>query len=179
MRSLRFGFTLMASVVVGVGVLLGAIAMMMAISTTVRSASIPAVPQPGAAAPDFELHDLNGRKVHLADYRGKPAILVFWADWCPHCREMIPEFNRMAAEGIPIVSVNLLEEPERVQRAVEMQGIEYPVALDIDGEVGRAYGVEAIPNVFLIDESGNVVHNELTSPELVKKLQSRFHSIAR
>jgi hypothetical protein len=77
------------------------------------------------------------------------------------------------------VSVNLLEEPERVRRAVNMQGILYPVALDLDGEVGRAYGVEAIPNVFLIDKSGNVVHNELTSPELVKKLQSRFHSIAR
>ena len=179
MRSVRYIFTFIASVTVGFGALLTAIALMMAISTTVRSASTSGIPEPGAIAPDITLSDLNNRPFHLSELRGKPVLLVFWADWCPDCKRMIPEFNRLYLEGVSVVGVNLMEDRDRVENAVEREPIRYPVLLDDDGEIGRIYGVEAIPNLFVIDADGRVVHHGFAAPSTIPQVQNLLRSIAR
>jgi peroxiredoxin len=179
MRSLRYTFTVLTSVAVGAGALLTAIGLMMLIATTVRSASTNGIPEAGKAAPEFALSDLNSRTFRLSQLHGKPALIVFWADWCPDCKRMIPEFNRMYLQGVPIVGINLMEDHDRVAAAVEREPIRYPVLLDTDGEIGRIYGVEAIPNVFVIDSDGRVVHHGFTSPETIPQVQNLFRSITR
>jgi hypothetical protein len=69
MRALRICLAVVGSITAGIAVFTAAIAMMMAISAVVRSASV-AVPQPGSQAADFVLQDLNGETVRLSEYRG-------------------------------------------------------------------------------------------------------------
>ena len=44
-------------------------------------------------APDFTVTDENGKEVKLSDFKGKPAVLNFWATWCYYCKEEMPDFN--------------------------------------------------------------------------------------
>ena len=177
MTSLRYCFTIIASTAVGVAAFLAAVVLMMGISRTVRSASMTDIPHVGTPAPEFVLQNLAGGTARLSDLRGKPALLVFWADWCHDCNRIVPELNRMHLEGIPVVGINLMEDRERVAKAVERQPIRYPVLLDESGEVGRAYGVEALPNVFVIDAHGKVVHHGFATPARIPEVQDLFRAI--
>ena len=69
------------------------------------------------------------------------------------------------ARGTRVIGINLLESRDRVLSAIEEKRIGYTVALDHDGAVGRKYGAEAIPNIFVIDEHGRIVDHRYTPPE--------------
>ena len=179
MRSLRYLFTIVTSVCVGSGALIAAIAMMMMISTTVRSASTNDIVASGASAPDFSLPDLNNETLKLSDFRGKPTVLLFWADWRAECARLLPKFNELSSAGVSVVSINLMEPRERVMKAMSREEIQFPILLDSDGEIGRAYGVEEVPNVFVIDANGRLLHREFATAETIPQVQNLLRSITR
>jgi peroxiredoxin len=166
-RILRLVIGISASVVAGVAVFVAAVTLLMMISASVRSAASPLPLAVGSPAPYFELPDVDGNPVRLTDFHGKPVIVVFWADWCPDCKAIVPDLNKLYAGEAAIVGINLMESKERVSSAVDEGGMLYPVLLDRDGAVGRAYGVQAIPNIFLLDGQGRLVEHRYTVPETI------------
>lgn len=117
-------------------------------------------------APDFRLHDLDGRVVMLSDFRGKTVVLNFWASWCPPCREEMPEFQELwnergedAADDLVVLAVNFLRD-DTVGAAtgfIEGQGFTFPVVFDTtSGDVAARYGVRGLPATFFIDRNGIV-----------------------
>jgi len=165
-RGVRIAFTITASVTFGIAVFVGAVVMMMSVAESVRSASITRSPEAGDTAPHFALPDLKGNVVDLTEFRGKRVVVVFWADWCPHCKEIVPDLNWLHADGIPVLAINLLESKERVAASVAESKIQYRVLLDRQGVVGRLYGAQAIPNVFVLDENGVVIEHTYGVPKL-------------
>jgi thiol-disulfide isomerase/thioredoxin len=124
------------------------------------------------AAPPFELKDLDGKPVSLADAKGKIVLLNFWATWCGPCRAEIPDLvdlQKRYADELEIIALATDEDdPDQVRRFVLQSGINYRVAMTSD-EVRRDYGgIAALPTSFVIDAQGRIVqkHVGLNDPAI-------------
>ncbi len=112
----------------------------------------------GSLAPDFLLENLDGGESRLSDYRGRPVVLNFWATWCRPCRKEMPQFveayDKYSADGLVIIGLNLQEGKSIIQPFADDYGIDFPVLIDRDGEVGDEYRLLGLPTTFFIDRSG-------------------------
>jgi thiol-disulfide isomerase/thioredoxin len=118
----------------------------------------------GRHAPAFQLKDLEGHDVALAQFKGKVVMLDFWATWCGPCRltmPMLEELQHEHPDAFTLLAVNLGEPPDLVTPYVRRQNIQSRVLLDIDGRVGSAYGSESIPMQVLIDQEGIIRHIQM------------------
>lgn len=117
-------------------------------------------PEVGQPAPNFTLTDLDGRAVQLADFRGRPVLLNFFASWCGPCAKELPVMraaqDRFKDQGLQLVLVNLQEDPAAVRGFVERLGLAgVPVLIDERGAVtAGTYWVPTIPSTFFIDANG-------------------------
>jgi peroxiredoxin len=123
----------------------------------------------GTQAPGFTLNNLAGQPVTLADLKGKPAVINFWATWCPPCEKELPAFE--AAFGRYQSEVNFLavsvEEPVDVVKSfVEERNLTLPVLLDSSGNVVNEYDVKALPTTIFIDANGVIVKRHLGELDL-------------
>jgi peroxiredoxin len=137
--------------------------------------------RPGAPAPDFELAMIDGRIVHLSDYRGHPVALNFWATWCPACVQELPALADAAREhaddGLVVLAVNSGQWPADVESFLAEQGIEgLSVPLDVQRVVYRVYRVTALPTTVWIDADGIVrgVHLGALDAETIDEYATRL-----
>jgi thiol-disulfide isomerase/thioredoxin len=116
----------------------------------------------GKQAPGFTLVDLDGKKVSLADFKGKPVLVNFWATWCGPCKIEMPwfqEFNqKYAAQGLVILGLAADDAGKTVIAGTAKKiGVTYPILL-ADDKVEDAYGgVDYLPETFYIDRGGKVM----------------------
>ena len=127
---------------------------------------------PGKPAPAFALTDLDGRKVALAEMRGKYVILEWTNPSCPFVRKHYGSGNmqslqrRFAAEGVVWLTINSTarSHPEYLKPAElkswlqQQEAAPTIAALDADGTVGRAYGAKTTPHMYVIDPNGALVY---------------------
>jgi peroxiredoxin len=120
---------------------------------------------------DFSLADLDGAPKSLGRFVGKkPVLLVFWAAWCPLCKEQVPVINRIHRQGaVEVVAVNVKESPKKVKAAVRSLDIRYPVLLDPDGSVAKKYNVPGVPVYIVINNAGMIVYNGNSFPDRIEK----------
>ncbi|MDD5449321.1 MAG: TlpA disulfide reductase family protein [Candidatus Omnitrophica bacterium] len=124
----------------------------------------------GDKAPDFTLDDLAGNKVSLSDTvkSNKATLLVFWATWCPYCREEVPELIKLKpsyeAKGYKIVAIDIGESQKKVDSFVKQNGINYTVLLDTENRIANQYGVMGIPANILLAQDGTILYRGTTAP---------------
>ena len=117
------------------------------------------------AAPAFDLPALDGQRVTLAEYRGKKKLVVsFWASWCGPCKMEMPalrefyERQQKHSDKFELLAISIDDERAPAERFASEMKLPFPVLLDLHSQAANAYGVEAIPSLFIIDENGKVIY---------------------
>lgn len=113
-------------------------------------------------APAVDLRLTDGR-VHTAeDLKGRVTLISFWSPTCAPCVKEIPEFKalyqELHAQGLQMLAVTMpYDPPGQVIEFARQRAINYPIALDIEGKAAQAYGVQAVPRLFVIDRQRRIV----------------------
>jgi peroxiredoxin len=142
-----------------------------------KAAEAPPPTAPGAApaaigkeAPDFSLPDLDGKTVRLADFRGKIVVLEWFNPECPFVKaahtkgSLVSAASKHAADGVVWLAVNSGAPgkqgagAEKSRSGKDSFGLKHPILLDESGAVGRLYGAERTPHMYVIDEKGVLVY---------------------
>lgn len=126
----------------------------------------------GAAAADFTLENLRRGEppVSLADYRGRPVVLNFFASWCVPCRRELPGLEAVherVGERVAFVGVNHQDQRGPALGLLDEASVTYPTGFDPDGGVAAAYGLYGMPTTVFISAEGRVV--ERRTGELSEK----------
>lgn len=133
-----------------------------------------APPTEGRRAPTLPTRVLVGPRVDLASLRGRPAIIHFWASWCPPCVKEAPQIARLAGElhgRATLVGVDWSDSQADAARFVRQHDWTFPVLVDASGEVGNAYGLTGLPTTFLLDRRGRIIRR-LIGPQTAAGLLS-------
>ena len=120
----------------------------------------------GNPAPDFTLRNLAGQEVRLADLRGKVVMLNFWASWCfPACYEEAPlleqAWRAYRDRGLMVVGVVVQDTEPPARQFIDQFKLSFANGLDPGGKIAIDYGVYGVPETFVIDKQGIIVHKQV------------------
>lgn len=137
----------------------------------------------GKEAMDFVQNDTAGIPVRLSSFRGKYVLIDFWASWCGPCRlenpNVVKAYQKYKDKGFHIVGISLDRENDkpRWMKAIHDDGLFWTQLSDLHfwkNAVAVQYGVQAIPQNFLVDPEGKIVGKNLRGAALEKKLEEIF-----
>ena len=118
----------------------------------------------GKKAPEFSLRTVEGKKVSLADYKGKAVLINFWATWCAPCKIEMPWLialrNQYAPQGFEILGVNADDPGTPRTKLIKFgqdQHLNYPLLVGEDSMSHKYGGVEFLPTSFFVGRDGKVV----------------------
>jgi cytochrome c biogenesis protein CcmG/thiol:disulfide interchange protein DsbE len=139
----------------------------------------------GKAAPDFTLAALSTRAqppIHLANLRGKPMIINFWASWCAPCADEAPllqsAWQHARTQGVIFIGIDFQDTQGAGLGFLQKQGITYPSAIDANGATAINYGITGTPETFFIDRRGIVVatvRSQITAQQLQRDIALLTH----
>ncbi|MDT3403164.1 TlpA disulfide reductase family protein [Mucilaginibacter terrae] len=137
----------------------------------------------GIMAPDFNLPDVAGKSVSLADYKGKYTLIDFWASWCLPCRAENPfvksAYEKYKDKGFTVLGVSL-DKPETQAawlKAIKDDGLPWTHVSDMKGfnsKVAHLYGITSIPANVLVNPEGKIIATNLKDQTLHNKLAEIF-----
>jgi len=135
-------------------------------------------------APPFSLKGLDGNRISLSDFKGKPVLVMFWATWCSTCLECLSEMEKLSVEKRDQLTILMIaidgEREKKVRQIVGKNKITSPVLLLLKEKVMESYGIRGwIPIVFFVDPEGSIVGKTVgprkwSSPEAWSCLKELF-----
>ncbi|MFU8838000.1 MAG: peroxiredoxin family protein [Thiohalomonadaceae bacterium] len=124
-------------------------------------------PSGAKPAPDIQLSTLDGQQLNLANKRGRPVLVTFWATTCPGCIKEMPHlidlYNDYSGRGLEIIGIAMSYDQEQaVRELVRLREVNYPIAHDVSGRAALAFGdIKLTPTTFLIAPNGRIVMHRL------------------
>jgi len=125
---------------------------------------------------------LDGRKVSLADYKGKVVLIDFWATWCGPCMKEIPNVYQNYAKyhglGFEVLAISLDKDMGELQEFIVKNNPPWPVLADMHPSnpvrMASKYKVTAIPTMILVGPEGNIIDPNCRGERLTARLAEIF-----
>ena len=143
-------FGIIALVVVGLLALL---------AVAVRTRGAP--PLASGSAPDFSLTTFDGQTYKLADLKGKPVVINFWASWCIPCRDEAPALQRAwetyKDRGVLVLGVDYVDTETDAKKFIAEFQQTYPNGADLGTRISQAFRISGVPETYFIDREGRLL----------------------
>jgi cytochrome c biogenesis protein CcmG, thiol:disulfide interchange protein DsbE len=128
----------------------------------------------------YQLTDLNGRPVRLADLHGKAVWINFWASWCPPCQSETPVIRdlaeRYADRGLVVIGISVQETSQSdIQAYATRYQLGYTIAADLSGNIFRLYHPPGLPTQIFVGPEGairSVVLAPLTEADAMAQIEA-------
>lgn len=112
-------------------------------------------------APDFSLTTFDGKKIALAELRGKPVVINFWASWCVPCRTEAPILERAWKEyrerGVVILGVDYVDTEDAAKTFMQEYGMTYPNGADLGTRISQMYRITGVPETYFVTRDGKMM----------------------
>lgn len=136
----------------------------------------------GNQAPEFKSKTDKGKSFQLSQLKGKVVLLDFWASWCVPCRAgnkaLKPLYEKYKDKGVEFVSFSMDNKEKLWKDAIQADGIPWVQVSDLQdikvNKTAQLYHIQALPTIYLIDEDGKVVAQNINKEELTAWLENRF-----
>lgn len=136
-------------------------------------------------APDFAITTWNldnlampNERLTLDSLKGKVVVLNFWASWCIPCQKEAPMFERLWNQykdrNVVFLGVNTEDTDTAVFAYIREYGLTYPHAPDEGGRMEDDYRITGIPETFIIDPDGEIIHHFISSPSNDEELRAQI-----
>ena len=121
----------------------------------------------GTALPEAVVPNVEGGRIDLAAYKGRPVLVNLWATWCGPCRREMPALERLSKEqgGLTVVAIDQREDPAIVRSYVKRFGVTFAVGIDDSQQLGTDLHLIGLPSSFFVDRDGvirDAVDGEMT-----------------
>jgi len=113
---------------------------------------------PSGPAPELRGELLHGGAVDLAQERGRPVLVHFWAEWCPVCGLEQGTIEALSRDYRVITVATTSGDAAAVRAHLQAEGLTFPTLLDEDGRLARAWGVKGVPATYVIAPDGQVAY---------------------
>ncbi len=133
----------------------------------------------GKAGPEIIMTDITGNDFKLSELEADYTLLVFWASWCPHCLNVLPEIKKLyeddAVADFEVVAISVDTSENDWRKEINNGDFNWINCSDLNGWNSKAaddYNIYATPSMVLLDKQKTIISKPITKSELKKAIKA-------